>query len=232
MIDEFLKFFGIIFVIFMLVKFKFPHIINVMVDIENFIENIPNNVSDQEEQDVENKRKRLISMLEQGKTSVFPGKTKWTVARLQKASNNRIETLYNNMSNKNIQVKSPKKDFFSKLFAMSDFPKFQAERESNFLTSSNMSLPNLPAFEYFPTELLLASIYEKSTGYLPIISLLCQAFNALDWEIAAEICEKRQKEREQEEELKSLEQHRLLKESNIINGENGEVNESEASRES
>ena len=57
MIDEFLKFFGIIFLIFMLVKFTFPHIINVMEKVENLIENIPNNDRDQKEQDIEKDKK-------------------------------------------------------------------------------------------------------------------------------------------------------------------------------
>ena len=105
----------------------------------------------------------------------------------------------------------------SQLVAMKDFQKFQAEYKSNFLTSSNISLPDMPAFEYSPLELILASIYERSKNYLPYLSTFCQTFNALDWRIAAEISQKREQEKSEE-----------LMEYDIINGranERGEVNE-------
>ena len=70
MIDEFLKFLGIIFVIFMLVKFKFPNIIKLMENIDKSIENFMDN--NESVGDVENKRETFNFYDKQGKTSVFP----------------------------------------------------------------------------------------------------------------------------------------------------------------
>ena len=213
MIDEFLKIFGIIFIVFMLVKFKFPYIIKLMENIDKSIENFMDN--NESVGDVENKRKRthLIHMIKQGETSVFPGKTKWTVVRLQKASNKRIETLYNNINVGKVEgAGRVEKDIMSKLGAMEDFSKFQKEYKSNFLTSSsNISLPDIPVFEYSPLELVLASIYPRSSNFLPYVSTFCQIFNALDWRIAAEISRKRELEKSEE--------------NYIINGNEREISE-------
>ena len=54
-----------------------------------------------------------------------------------KMSDKRVKTLSKSITNKNIQIKSPKKDLMSQLVGKRDFQKFQAEKESNFLTSSN-----------------------------------------------------------------------------------------------
>ena len=92
---------------------------------------------------------------------------------------------------------------------------FQSSKRNinlNFLTSSsNISLPDIPVFEYSPLELILASIYPRSKNYLPYISTFCQIFNALDWRIAAEISQKRELEKSEE--------------SDIINGNEREVSE-------
>ena len=175
--------------------------------IENFMDN------NESVGDVENKRKRLISLIEQGETSVFPGKTKWTKIRLQKASDNRIETIYNNINVGKVEgAGRVEKDIMSKLGAMEDFSKFQAGYKSNFLTSSsNISVPDIPVFEYSPLELVLASIYPRSKNVLPYVSTFCQIFNALDWRIAAEISQKRELEKSEE--------------SNIINGNEREISE-------
>ena len=110
-IDEFLKFLGIISLIFMLIKLKFPNIIKVMEKIDALINGYMVNQTKYEENvgnDVENKRKHLISIITRDKTSVSLGKTPWTVDRLRLASNKKIETLYN-ISNKNMLVTSPKR---------------------------------------------------------------------------------------------------------------------------
>ena len=62
---------------------------------ESYFENIENKEGNKCEKNVANKRKYLINMIEQGKARVFPGKIPWTVARLEKASENKIKTLYN-----------------------------------------------------------------------------------------------------------------------------------------
>ena len=228
MIDEFFKFFGIISLIFLLFKLKFPNIIKVMEKIEEIINGgcmgDSTKYEENAENDVENKRKHLISMITQDKTSVSLGKTPWTVDRLRLASNKKIETLYN-ISNKNMLVMNPKKDVISQLVAMKDFQKFQAEYKSNFLTSSsNISLPDMPVFEYSPVELILASIYFRSKNYLPYLSTFCQFFNALDWQIAAKISQKR--ELEKPEDLK--ENGYIINANFSERGEDGEINKNEA----
>ena len=75
--------------------------------------NIPNensNVIDTPEEGAEQHRKResLIELINQGKAHRLPGKSTWTVKRLDKASDGVIEKLFNENKQKELQEKGEK----------------------------------------------------------------------------------------------------------------------------
>ena len=78
--------------LFLIKFFKcFPHIINVMSDINEFFSDV---VDTPEAVDQSNKRKKLRDLINEGKADLLKGKTPWTVGRIDKASDKVIDKVY------------------------------------------------------------------------------------------------------------------------------------------
>ena len=79
--------------LFLIKFFKcFPHIINVMSDINEFFSDVVDTPA--EAVDQSNKRKKLRDLINEGKADLLKGKTPWTVGRIDKASDKVIDKVY------------------------------------------------------------------------------------------------------------------------------------------
>ena len=143
--------------------------------------------------DQSNKRQYLKNLINQGKSDLFPGKTPWTIERLDKASDNVINKLYGNLSSKS----EKQKDMLSRISGVDDVNSMMKDINSNYLIKNSASemmgnLTNKVSFSsHTPMEILDSHLYEKYGMYMAPLSLFCTVFNHLDWESFARIAEER-----------------------------------------
>ena len=185
-----LPLYGIIFAFFL----KFLRIIKMISDFENFLDEVD---TPKEARDQSKKREFLRSLVESGQP--LPGKTPWTVKRLDEASDKVIDRLYEKTTQQTTQ--QPKKDLFSRVAGVDNVQSMMQDINSNFLIKNQASemvgkfMPTVNLTGNTPMELAGSYVYEKCGVYLAPISLFCTVWNHLDWQTFARIAEERKNER-------------------------------------
>ena len=179
-----------IYLIFFIIFLKFSHIIKTMTEFENFLD-----VVDTPQEAVEQSKKRefLQHLVECGEGSKIPGKTPWTMQRLQKASDKVVNRLYAKINGK----EAPKKDLMSRVAGVDDVQAMMKDINSNYLIKSRATemmgklAPTISLSRNTPMEIVGSHLYEKCGAFLAPTSLVCTVFNHLDWETFARIAENR-----------------------------------------
>ena len=126
----------------------------------------------------------------------LPGKTPWTLDRLDKASDKVIDRLYNKAKDQTVQQQPPK-DLMSRIAGVDDVNSMMKDINSNFLIKNQATemmgklTPTISLSANTPMEVLGSHMYEKCGMYLAPVSLFCTVFNHLDWQNFARIAEER-----------------------------------------
>ena len=151
-------------------------------ELENFLDEV-DTPKDQQ-------RKFLKQLVENGEA--LPGKTPWTLDRLDKASDKVIDRLYNKAKD----VQAPK-DLMSRIAGVDDVNSMMKDINSNFLIKNQATemmgklTPTISLSANTPMEVLGSHMYDKCGVYLAPVSLFCTVFNHLDWQNFARIAEQR-----------------------------------------
>jgi hypothetical protein len=144
----------------------------------------------------EHKRSHLKNLIKQGQS--LPGKTTWTIDRLDKASDKVIDKLYRatdkptGKPNKTAPVKQ--KDLLSKFSGVDNFQTMMGDINSSFLiknSASEMMGKLAPSIDVSSMEVLGSHVYERYGIYMAPVSLFCTIFNHLDWESFARMAKER-----------------------------------------
>ena len=159
-------------------------------EFENFLDEVD---TPKKAQDQSKKREFLRSLVESGQA--LPGKTPWTVKRLDEASDKTIDRLYEKTTQQTTQ--QPKKDLFSRVEGVDNMQSMMQDINSNFLIKNQASemigkfTPTVNLTGNTPMEIAGSYVYEKCGAYLAPISLFCTVWNHLDWRTFAQISEQR-----------------------------------------
>ena len=175
-----------LYVALFLICWRYSHIINMADALENFLDQVD---TPKEAQDQSKKREFLRALIESGQP--LPGKTPWTVKRLDEASDKTIDKLYVKM------MDSPSKDLMSRVAGVDNVKSMMHDINSNFLIKNQASemigkfTPTVNLTGNTPMEVLGSHLYEKCGVYLAPVSLFCTVWNHLDWQTFARIAEQR-----------------------------------------
>ena len=179
-----------IYAVFFVIYVRFSHIIKAMNELENFLDQVD---TPKEAVDMSRKREFLRNLVESGQASKIPGKTPWTVKRLNEASDKVNNKLY-----EKIHVKQPtNKDLMSRVAGVDNVQSMMHDINSNFLIKNQASemigkfTPTVNLTGNTPMEVLGSHLYEKCGVYLAPVSLFCTVWNHLDWQTFARIAEQR-----------------------------------------
>ena len=97
-----------LYTIFIVIFYRFRNIINVMEDINQFFSDIDGGTVDTPKVEQHNNREFLKIVINQGKADKLPGKTPWTIKRIDKATDSVIDMLYNDYIQNDIRNKAEK----------------------------------------------------------------------------------------------------------------------------
>ena len=154
---------------------------------ENFLDEVG---TPKEAMQQHSKREFLKQLIESGQT--FKGKTPWTIARLDKASDKVIDKLYARMGE---EPRKKNTDLMSRVAGVDNVQAMMKDINSNFLIKSRATemmgklTPSISLTSNTPMEILGSHIYDKCEMILAPVSLFCTVFNHLDWESFARIAE-------------------------------------------
>jgi len=138
-------------------------------------------------------RAYLRNLIDEGKAELLPGKTPWTIKRLNEASDKKVDKLYKSLNEHKIQ-----KDLISKLAGVDDIKDMMKDINSNYLIKNSASVmignltPTIHMNRNTPMEILGSHVYSKFGSYLAPISLFCTIWNHLDWQSFAAIAAERE----------------------------------------
>ena len=158
-------------------------------ELENFLDEVDT------PKDQHNKRKFLKQLVENGEA--LPGKTPWTLDRLDKASDKVIDKLYSKAKDPTVQAPQSSKDLMSRIAGVDDVNSMMKDINSNFLIKNQATemmgklTPTISLSANTPMEVLGSHMYDKCGVYLAPVSLFCTVFNHLDWQNFARIAEQR-----------------------------------------
>ena len=181
-----------IYLIFCWIFFRFRGIINMANVFENFLNEVD---TPKEAMQQHSKREFLKQLIESGQTFKISGKTPWTIARLDKASDKVIDKLYARMGE---EPRKKNTDLMSRVAGVDNVQAMMKDINSNFLIKSRATemmgklTPSISLTSNTPMEILGSHIYDKCGMFLAPVSLFCTVFNHLDWESFARIAEERQ----------------------------------------
>ena len=169
-----------IYIIIGISIFKFRHIINTLITVDNMIS-------------LQDKRDFLKKMIDDGKASEIPSKGKFTEEKLLKADRKTIHSLYGKITGSEPSI-MPKlsKDALSQITGTKDFNKLLKDiHENPFLNTNqaNFEIPTMPN----PADIIGSHIYEKFNSILKPLAMFSILFSNMDWARFAAIYEERQK---------------------------------------
>ena len=154
---------------------------------ENFLDEVD---TPKEAMQQHSKREFLKQLIESGQT--FKGKTPWTIARLDKASDKVIDKLYARMGE---EPRKKNTDLMSRVAGVDNVQAMTKDINSNFLIKSRATemmgklTPSISLTSNTPMEILGSHTYDKCEMFLAPVSLFCTVFNHLNWESFARIAE-------------------------------------------
>ena len=155
-----------IYLIFCWIFFRFRGIINMANVFENFLNEVD---TPKEAMQQHSKREFLKQLIESGQTFKISGKTPWTIARLDKASDKVIDKLYARMGE---EPRKKNTDLMSRVAGVDNVQAMMKDINSNFLIKSRATemmgklTPSISLTSNTPMEILGSHIYDKCEMYL------------------------------------------------------------------